>query len=398
MHGRKSEEMKKRGKRVISWLLCLMLVLSVTACGAQGAQDNAADRAAAQTAGNGTGEVTEEAGSEQQGGPDETSAEQKKETAEASEPADSGEGIVLTDQAGREVRLDAPAQRIVSCYYITTYACIALGLTDRLAGIESKAGKRPVYQMAAPALLELPDVGTLKEFNVEAAAAVEPDLVIMPKKLQDSADALTELGIPVLVVYPENQELLEEMLTLIGKACGVEENAQKLLAYYRESEKELAGYTEGSDGVKVYMAGVSTYMNTAPEGMYQADMIRRAGGENAAEALDGDYWTEVSYEDILAMNPDVMIVPSSAEYSTADLLGDAALSEVAAVKNGAVYQMPKGMEEWDSPVPSGILGVRWLCSVLHGDAYSAEEMKQDVVDFYDTFYHFQPEKSLLEAE
>ena len=105
--------------------------------------------------------------------------------------------IILTDQAGNEVKLDAPAERIVSCYYITTYACISLGLTDRLVGIESKADKRPVYKMAAPEILELPDVGTLKEFNVEAAAAAEPDLVIMPKRLSDFAEALKALGIPV---------------------------------------------------------------------------------------------------------------------------------------------------------------------------------------------------------
>lgn len=371
--------MKKGKKKMICWLLCLALVFTVTGCSAQGAPE--APKETAETT-----EVPKETAGTSAGG------------TEAAQPQDSEAGIVLTDQAGREVRLDAPAEKIVSCYYITTYACIALGLTDQLAGIESKAAKRPVYQMAAPRLLELPDVGTLKEFNVEAAAALEPDLVIMPKKLQDSADALTELGIPVLVVYPENQELLEEMLTLIGKACGAEENAEKLLAYYREAEEEMGSYGKDSSGVKVYMAGVSSYMKTAPRDMYQADMIRRAGGENAAEALEGDHWTEVSYEDILAMNPDVMIVPSSAEYSLEELTGDAALSEVAAVKNGAVYQMPKGIEEWDSPIPSGILGIRWLRSVLHPDAYSFDEMKKDVVDFYDTFYHFQPEESLIVAE
>ena len=347
--------MKKQRKRIFSMLLCLLLAFSVTVCGEQ----------------------------------EDTGISEK-----AAEEGAAGE-IVLTDQAGREVRLDAPAEKIVSCYYITTYACIALGLKDRLAGIESKADKRPVYKMAAPELLELPDVGTLKEFNVEAAAAVGPDLVIMPKKLQDSADALTALGIPVLVVYPESHELLEEMLVLIGKACGAEERADELLAYYQEADDEMEGYTQEDDFEKVYMAGVSTYMNTAPENMYQADMIRRAGGKNAAEDLEGDYWTEVSYEDILAMNPDVVIVPSSAEYSVEDLKGDAQLSEINAVKNGAVYQMPKGIEEWDSPIPSGVLGVRWLCSVLHEEAYPMDEMIQDAAEFYNTFYQFRLDESLI---
>ena len=37
--------------------------------------------------------------------------------------------ITLTDQAGRQVELDAPADTLVSCYYVTTYATMALGLS-----------------------------------------------------------------------------------------------------------------------------------------------------------------------------------------------------------------------------------------------------------------------------
>ncbi len=341
----------------------------------------------------GTYAAQEEAALETQ--PESTASKTAADTVTKKDAGQDVGGIVLTDQAGCEVRLDGPAQKIVSCYYITTYACVALGLSDRLAGIESKAQKRPIYQLAAPALLQLPDVGTLKEFNVEAAAALDPDLVILPKRLQDYAETLKQLDIPVLVVYPENQKLLEEMLGLIGKACGAEERADSLLQYYRETEQELAAYTQTGTDVNVYMAGGASYLNVAPDGMYQADLIRRAGGNNAASGLEGDYWTEVSYEDMLSMNPDVIVVPSGASYSVGDLMGDAQLQEVAAVKEGAVYQMPKGLEEWDDPVPSGILGVRWLCSILHGDVYPMETMRKDAARFYESFYGFTMDESLL---
>ncbi len=365
--------MKKRGKQIISLALCLALLFVAAACGA--------DKGNTPETGGAAHRPEADAGNRQ--------PEEVKAGAENSEASDNE--IILTDQDGNEVKLNAPAERIVSCYYVTTYACIALGLEDRLAGIESKADKRPVYALAAPELLELPDVGTLKEFNVEAAAAVEPDLVIMPKRLSDSAGALKELGIPVLIVYPESQALLEEMLTLIGRACGAEENADRLLKYYEEAESELAGFAGEKTDTKVYMAGVSSYLKTAPKGMYQAEMIRKVGGRNAAGNMEGDAWAEVSYEDILAMNPDMIIVPSSAEYGVEELTNDINLAEVNAVKSGAVYQMPKGLEEWDSPVPSGILGVRWLCSILHEDTYSREEMEKDVREFYQTFYGFAPE-------
>ena len=65
-------------------------------------------------------------------------------SASGSAPAESAsqaEGqIVLTDQAGREVVLEGPAQSIVSCYYISTYAAIALGAEDRVVGLEPECG------------------------------------------------------------------------------------------------------------------------------------------------------------------------------------------------------------------------------------------------------------------
>ena len=170
-----------------------------------------------------------------------SAASNKAASSQAQEP------IQLTDQAGRQVELEEPAQSLVSCYYITTYATLALGVSDRVVGLEKKAETRPVYQMADPALLEKPQLGTLKEFDVEAAAALEPDLVLMPVKLMDYVDALTELGIPVLVVDPEDQDRLEEMLTLIGQACGVEDRAQSLIDYYHEQEDRMAQLTEGQE-------------------------------------------------------------------------------------------------------------------------------------------------------
>ncbi len=306
-----------------------------------------------------------------------------------------GDAITLTDQAGRQVSLEGPAETIVSCYYITTYATMALGVSDRIVGLEKKADSRPICHMAAPALLEKPNVGSLKEFNVEAAAALEPDLVLMPMKLKEHAQTLTDLGIAVLVVNPESQAELEHMLQLIAQACGVEERAEKLLTYYKDQLARMAGFTEGRDKPTVYLASNSSYLETAPKGMYQADLIELGGGVNAAAGLDGDYWTEVSYESILTMDPQVIVIPAGASYTADDVKNDAALADVSAVKNDRVFAMPQGIEEWDSPIPSGILGAMWMTSVLHEEAYPFAELQKDAADYYQTFYGFAIDQSLI---
>ena len=366
-------------QKLTALVLALALAVSLAACGAPASSA-------------GTAEAASETASEPAAEPAaESAAESTAETAAAPQTT----ALTLTDQAGRTVTLDAPAESVVSCYYITTYAVLALGQKDKIVGLENKADTRALYALAAPELPGLPQVGTLKELNVEAVAALAPDLVVMPKKLLDNAQTLEDLGIPVLVVDPETQQGLETMLTLLGQALGAGEQADALLAYTGQQLARAAALTQDLARPEVCLLGNGSYLTVAPAGMYQNDLIEQAGGVNAAAGIDDDYWAEVSYETLLALDPDVLVIPSGASYTADDIRADAQLAALTAVQNGAVYTMPQGLDEWDSPTPSGVLGVLWLTSVLHPDAYPFETFTADAQAFYQEFYGFTPDASLI---
>lgn len=296
--------------------------------------------------------------------------------------------ITVTDQAGREVTIVQEPQKLVSGYYISTSALIALGLQDKLVGIEAKADKRPIYSLSAPELIDLPNVGTAKEFDLEGCTALEPDLVILPMKLKDAAATLEELGINVLLVNPEDQPQLEDMISLIAEATNTQAQAEKLLKFMDDQETMLTEKLADADTPSVYLAGNSAMLSTAGDAMYQADMIRLAGGVNAASEIADTYWAEISYEQLLAWNPDYIILTSDAEYTVEDVLADENLADCTAVKNGNVYQIPSKAEAWDSPVPSGILGAVWLANVLHPDVISETDCNALYDNYYETFYGF----------
>jgi len=298
--------------------------------------------------------------------------------------------VIVVDQAGRTVGISYPVDKIVSGYYISSSACIALGLADKLVGVEAKADTRPIYGLAAPELLKLPNVGTAKDFNLEACAALKPDLVILPISLQEQADTLTGMGIPTILVNPENYSELRDMISLIGFTVDDADTADqvnKLLNYYDDTLAAINNLTADiTDKPSVFMCGVSSYLSTSPKDMYQSTLIDLAGGVNAAADIDGSSWTAVSYEQLLAMNPDVIIIPSEAGYAVTDILNDPQLAQLTAVKDSAVYKMPSDFEAWDSPVPSCMLGTQWLLSILHGDVYSMDAFKKDASAFYSDFY------------
>lgn len=298
------------------------------------------------------------------------------------------EGADLTDQLGRAVTLEQTPERIVSGYYISSSALIALGLEDKLVGIEAKANKRPIYSLSAPALIDLPNVGTAKEFDLEGCIALNPDLVILPAKLKNAAETLEQLGIPVLLVNPESGEQLEQMIALLGQATGTQERAEELLDFIAGQRENLETLLAEAEKPRVYLAGNSALLSTAGANMYQSDLMVLAGGENVAAELSDTYWAEISYEQLLAWNPEYIVLASDASYTVEEVLADPNLADCTAVKNGNVLQLPGDAEAWDSPVPSGILGSVWLAARLHGNLLPEDQAEEIIASFYETFYGF----------
>jgi ABC-type fe3+-hydroxamate transport system, periplasmic component len=369
--------MKQRFKKHVALILISLMLLSLIGCGKPASTET-------------TGTTTEAAVTEAPAASISDAA-----TTADSTPADASEEgsdaqtvypVTVTDQAGREVTIEKEPESIVSGYYISTSLLLALGLKDKVTGIEAKADKRPIYKLAAPEFLELPNVGTAKEFDLETCASLSPELVILPMKLKDAAQSLSELDIPVLLVNPESEDQLEQMIELVSTATNTKENADALLSYIDEKKEMLEKDLSGGDAESVYLAGNSSLLSTAGPAMYQSGLIELAGGKNAASEITDTYWAEISYEQLLAWDPSYIILASDAEYTPEDVLNDENLKECTAVKNGNVYAIPGDIEALDSPVPGGILASIWLAGILHPDQVSADMYTEERAAFYETFY------------
>ena len=121
--------------RILSLVLAGALALNLAACGAPSGSTAASGAASSEAA---------------------ASSAASSAAAASSEAAEAAYPLTLTDQAGREVTLEAEPETLVSGYYISTSLLIALGLEDQLVGIEAKADSRPIYARSAPQLLDLP--------------------------------------------------------------------------------------------------------------------------------------------------------------------------------------------------------------------------------------------------
>lgn len=306
--------------------------------------------------------------------------------AEGEEPQAAPVTMTVTDQAGREVVITSPATRIVSCYYISTAALVALGLEDNLVGVEMKAETRGLYNLAAPQLVSLPAVGSGKGVNIEEIAALDPDVVILPLRLSEDAATLEELGIPVVLVNPETQADFEACLRLLGVITGRYDEAAALLERCSDITSSVIGSVAEAEKPTVYLAAGSDYLTTYPSGLYQDDLIAVSGGVNVAAEMDGDSKVTIDAEQLLAWNPDYIFIVADADYSAGDLMADERLSGLTAVTEGRVYTFPSGIEPWDYPTPSAVLGQLFMASCLHPDIVAYDDFIEGAAAFYNDIF------------
>ena len=281
--------------------------------------------------------------------------------------------LTLTDDAGREVTLESEPQRIVSLAPSNTEIVCALDACDRLVGV-------PEYQVGYPddvaaTVADLPIVVSFGPVDREAIVATEPDLVLAAGNELTSTqdiDALTELGMPVLVLYPESLAEVSADIELVGEALNAQVQAGAVTAGMAET---VASVVEAVGGEKTprtfYEVGVfEGTIYTAGEDSFLASLIETAGGD----PITGDaVTTAIALEDLVTADPELIVLGDAAYDSSITAESVAARDgweEMTAVAEGRVVPLPEDILI-TRPGPRIVEGLEALSRVIHPDAFDA---------------------------
>lgn len=278
--------------------------------------------------------------------------------------------LVLWLLAAALVHGQAP-QRIVSTAPSITELLYALGLGDRVVGVDR-------FSRYPAEALEKPKIGDYANPNLEAIAALRPDLVIIPANPVRLAERLRTLRLKVLEIDQDSLAKLYESFRVIGEATGAAAQAAKLEAAVRGQLEAIrvraaplkrtrmmfvVGRTPNRlDGLIV--VGQASYLN---------EIISLAGGDNVFRDAAAGY-PGVSLEAVLARNPDVIVDMGE----MADTVGVTderkrevtslwdRLSSVAAVKQHRVYAVASDI--YVEPGPRVVDAAKAFFEMLHPKA------------------------------
>lgn len=304
----------------------------------------------------------------------------------ATTAADTNKKIVVTDGLGRKIELSKPAEKILTNYPIAAQILCTVGKQNNILGADGKVMKNP--------LSSSPKAGASKsaasnEVNVEQVVAAKPDLVIISKKSKQIVENLEKSNIKVFVVSAENLDELKSTVKNLGIATGKEKESSEFMDYYTKKLDSINNKLKAVDQnnkPKVYMAGGSMYL-TPGKNMFQNSLIELGGGINVAGSLSGSAkWSEVSAEQLIGWNPDIIILTQYSGVKPQDVLSNDSLKDINAVKNKKVYLMPSKMSSWDMPCPQTILGIMWLSTKTNPEVFKDTNITKEVDDFYQKFY------------
>jgi iron complex transport system substrate-binding protein len=140
--------------------------------------------------------------------------------------AANSQAMTVQDALNRAVTLPSPPQRIVTIFASNTEMISALGLTDRIVGIEA-------FTRYPPDVLSKPLVGGRLGFSVDAVVRQRPDLVIVTPARQAAnqlIDPMERIGIPVIVLQQGTVAEVLANIRLLGRATGISQRGDDVAA------------------------------------------------------------------------------------------------------------------------------------------------------------------------
>lgn len=316
----------------------------------------------------------------------------------------------VTDQLGRTVTLPDHVNRVVVLQHQTLNLLVQLDAQESIVGILSSWKKQlgEHYIRLAPHLVDLPMPGDLTQVNIESLLKLQPQVVFVANYAPpEMITQIEQAGIPVVAISLRQDQAgeankinptmtdedtaynegLKTGIHLIGDVMERQKQAQALIDYTFSQRQQVSTRLQtiaSEKRVRVYMANPN--MTTYGSGKYTGLMMSHAGAVNvAAASIKG--FKQVSIENVLEWNPQVIFVQDRYPDEVNNILHDPAWQAIDAVKNHRVYLMPEYAKAWGYPMPEALaLGELWMAKKLYPERFADVDMQKAANAYYQRFY------------
>jgi len=270
-----------------------------------------------------------------------------------------------TDDAGKVVDITEMPERIVSFGPAITEILFALGLGDKVVGVDD-------FSDYPEETLEKAKVGNAWSPSIEAVVELEPDLVLTVDSVQFISD-LESLGYTYFILDPDDIYGIVENIRLVGNVTGKVIEGEQLASEMEQVVADITEQVEDASRPKVCFVIDATQPNMpwiAGPGSFIDDIINLAGGENIA-ASAATAWAQLSIEEIVDAEPDIIVVQTmigGIPTITAEQMGEHVVwQQLTAVQADKVYIIDGDIVS--RPGPRIMQGLEEMAGIIHPELF-----------------------------
>jgi iron complex transport system substrate-binding protein len=270
---------------------------------------------------------------------------------------------VTVESCGVETTYEAAPERVLTFDTSFLEIMLELGLRDRVIGTWPDPAER-IGEAYTDLVTDLAIVSeeSWPPPGLETILSFDPDFVyggygyVFSEESGVTPESLAEAGVNSYTLVESciaaeagmidpSMETIYTDIRNIGAIFGVSERAEEVIAEMEanvQAVQEQLGDVDTPLRVFYFGGGDAAPFTTGRYGMPTA-LIGAAGGENILIDVEDD-WTEVSWETVIAADPEVIILETSswatAEDRIAELMAVTALADVTAIREGRFVELP----------------------------------------------------------
>ncbi len=302
---------------------------------------------------------------------------------------------IVTDMNGNNITLPDQTDRVFGSSPPMNYLIYTLN-PDKMIGLNFKAknaNNRADKEYLNSKFLSLPVIGSFhgggQSINLETLIAHKPQLILLwqdDMMVQTVSREIEKTKVATFMIPFRKIDDMPKAFRLAGNAIGEVERGELLAKYSEKIIDEVRRSVAAVKPTRYYYAEGIDGLSTECDQSFHVEALNFAGGRNVHKCQQSGLLglEKISFESLLAYDPDVIIVQNSAVYF--DLVNDPLWQKLRAVKNRRIHLVPVQPFNWIERPPSfmRVIGIQWLASLFHPESYKID-LNRRIQEFYELF-------------
>ncbi|MFO7966019.1 MAG: cobalamin-binding protein [Archaeoglobaceae archaeon] len=207
---------------------------------------------------------------------------------------------VFVDDYDYQVHINETPDSLISLSPSNTEILYALGLNDSVVAVT-------YYCNYPPGAEEKPKIGGYTTVDVEKVISMNPDLVIAANGNGRQVVEILKEYVNVYALNPQDIDDVMHNIRVLGEITNKEENASEITHMMEDKVQKVKDKVQKRENRNVTVAHIIWHdpIWASGKNTFIDEIINLSGGENV---FNFDGWRIVNREELLAKNPEVIIV------------------------------------------------------------------------------------------